>query len=249
MARNRTLLFSKVRNRPLIFRRITGITPQEFNLIIKKINPVWKKKQSRKTKPGRPYQLRTVENQLFALLMYYRVYVTQEYIGWLFGADKATICRTIQRMAPLLAKVVAIKRAPHLSQEELAILLVDATEQRIQPPIRKQKRYYSGKKKCHTLKTEIITNKQGRIVSVSKTHPGKLHDLSVRKREKPLPATSILLGDSGYQGLQKLHANLIIPLKKSKKNPLSKGAKQFNRTLSKHRVAIENKFAEIKILN
>ena len=186
MAFKRKNLYLKIINKPIIFSRITGITPSLFKEVIEKVKPEWKNQQTQKTKTGRPYQLNTLENQLVALLMYYRVYVSQEYIGWLFNAYKATICRAFKRLTPLLARVIHIKKARKLSQEDLEILIVDATEQSIQRPGKKQKKYYSGKKKRHTIKTEMLINKAGRIVGLSKAYPGSVHDLSIRRREKQM---------------------------------------------------------------
>ncbi|WP_416375142.1 transposase family protein [Spiroplasma poulsonii] len=45
-----------------------------------------------------------------------------------------------------------------------------------------------------------------------------------------------LIVDSGYQGIQKNHNNVLIPTKKTKKNPLNKEQKQYNRLVSKMRI-------------
>lgn len=50
----------------------------------------------------------------------------------------------------------------------------------------------------------------------------------------------LVLTDSGYQGLQKIHANTKMPKKRSKKNPLTKEDKARNRKLSSERVLSEN---------
>ncbi len=39
-------------------------------------------------------------------------------------------------------------------------ILIDATESPIQPSKKRQKRYYSGKKKRHTLKTQLVVDKK-----------------------------------------------------------------------------------------
>ena len=52
--------------------------------------------------------------------------------------------------------------------------------------------------------------------------------------------------DSGYQGLQKLHAQTEMPKKKSKKNPLTKQNKMRNRQLSSDRVLNEHVIGKIK---
>jgi len=45
-----------------------------------------------------------------------------------------------------------------LLQEEMDTIIVDATEVQRERPIRKQKECYSGKKKTHTLKAQLIIN-------------------------------------------------------------------------------------------
>ena len=63
-------------------------------------------------------------------------------------------------------------------------LLIDATEQ----PMKKSKRklYYSEKKKRHTHKTQTSYGSGGRIIQISKTKAGSVHDLTIGKSEKAL---------------------------------------------------------------
>ena len=60
------------------------------------------------------------------------------------------------------------------------------------------------------------------------------------------PQTEALV-DTGYQGLQKIHAKTLKPKKSSKKNPLTKEDKKSNREISSNRVAIEHVIRRIKI--
>jgi DDE superfamily endonuclease len=53
--------------------------------------------------------------------------------------------------------------------------------------------------------------------------------------------------DTGYQGIAKIHANVEIPKKRSKKNPLTKEDKKQNKNISSRRVLIENIIREVKI--
>ena len=105
---------------------------------------------------GRHYKL-GVSDMVLVVFLYYRSYVTQYFLGWLFGVDAAQICRIIQKLEPILAKIVALKKEHTLSQKTVEELIMDATEQPIERPKRGQRAYYSGKKKRHTLKTEIRT--------------------------------------------------------------------------------------------
>jgi transposase len=76
---------------------------------------------------------------------------------------------------------------------------------------------------------------------------GAVHDFKIFKvTVRAIIYGIILLADSGYQGLLALHANSLIPYKKSKNHPLTEEQKWFNRELSKERVIIENINARIK---
>jgi hypothetical protein len=53
--------------------------------------------------------------------------------------------------------------------------------------------------------------------------------------------------DSGYQGIKNVHVNSEIPLKSTKKNPLTKQQKKENHKLSSSRVLVENVIRTLKI--
>jgi len=53
--------------------------------------------------------------------------------------------------------------------------------------------------------------------------------------------------DNGYQGIAKIHGNVDIPKKRSKKNPLTNDDKKQNTSKSSKRVVIENLIRELKI--
>ncbi len=92
-----------------------------------------------------------------------------------------------------------------------------------------------------------MITKKGRIVDVSPTHPGSVHDFAIFKKEPPPPKKSRLFVDSGYQGIDKIHAESEFPYKSTKNKPLDKEEKEYNHALSKIRVKIENIFAQIKL--
>jgi len=56
----------------------------------------------------------------------------------------------------------------------------------------------------------------------------------------------LIITDTGYQGLQKIHANTVMPKKRSKKNPLTAEDKKKNRELSSQRVLNEHVIGKIK---
>ena len=86
--------------------------------------------------------------------------------------------------------------------------------------IKKQKHFYSGKKKKHTLKTQIVVNSATKQVICTAFSNGKRHDFRVLKESKTHIHPCIkVITDTGYQGLQKLHTKTELPKKKSKKIP------------------------------
>ena len=154
-------------------------------------------------------------------MLYDRSDVTQIFVGSMFGIDDSRVCRIIRRLEPILANVRTLPKCKKLSKEEVETLLVDATEQSIERPKSGQKPYYAGKRKRQTLKTENRINPAGRIVHVSKTHPGSTHDFTIFKGEKRPLKESRLFVDSGYQGIQDIHPNADFPDKDRKSTRLN----------------------------
>ncbi len=76
---------------------------------------------------------------------------------------------------------------------------------------------------------------------------GKKHDFRLFKESKVrLHPNSTTVVDTGYQGLQKIHAKTEIPKKKTRKNPLTAEDKKNNRALSSKRVFNENVIGVLK---
>ena len=220
---------------------------EEFEIILAKVEPEWQKQVITKYKrKGRDYKLE-VSEMILMMLLYYRSYVTQIFIGHMFGIDDSRVCRILKKLEPILGSVMAIKKCHQLNPEEIKILLIDATEQTIERPKKDQKKYYSGKKKCHTVKTEICVTPAGRIVNISATHPGSNHDFKVFKTNLSIPPSSKVYVDSGYQGIKELHAHSELPYKSSKNNPLDDAKKNHNAALSKIRVTVEHIFGDMKV--
>ncbi|OHB18671.1 MAG: transposase [Parcubacteria group bacterium RIFCSPHIGHO2_01_FULL_56_18] len=55
-----------------------------------------------------------------------------------------------------------------------------------------------------------------------------------------------MLADTGYQGIQKIHANSTIPIKRKRNEVLTKEQKTFNHKLSSKRVVVENVIGFLK---
>lgn len=241
-----SLRYLKIKKRPQTFSRLFGISPDQFEKIMIKLHPLWVERIIKRYKrPGRDLKL-SIEDMVLMLLLYYRCYMTQEFVGFLFNLDDSRVSRLIKRLEPLLEQIMSISKVKVLSKEEAESLILDVTERPIERPKKGQKAYYSGKKKSHTIKTEIRITANKRIVHVSKSQPGSVHDFAVYKHEPPVPDGITAYADSGYQGLDKLHPDTEIPYKASKNMPLDEEKEEYNTGLSSFRVRIENVFAQMK---
>ena len=118
---------------------------------------------------------------------------------------------------------------------------MDVSEHEIERPKKKQKKYYSGKQKYHTIKSQLLANIKSTEIICTAFSKGKTHDFSLFKKSKIGMNEEVeLLGDKGYQGIKKIHTNSRTPVKKIKDKKLSQAEKKLNRQLAKDRIIIEN---------
>lgn len=111
----------------------------------------------------------------------------------------------------------------------------------------RQKHYYSGKKKKHTIKTQVMVNKKNSQILAVNFSNGKKHDFRLFKESKiRIKKTAKLLADTGYLGIEGVISNSEIPHKSSKKHKLTKKEKLENRELSSKRVVVENVIGSVK---
>lgn len=240
--------FSAQLRRSACFRRLTGVSVATFDRMVAQLRTPWDTAARRKAKSGRPWEVGGLEGHLLIMLLYYRCYVTQEFIGFFWRVDRSVICRAIRRIEAHAQPLFGVRRDPKITRREAEALIVDCTEQPIQRPGEDtvQRAHYSGKRKRHTLKTEYVVTAQGRIASVSDSHPGSRHDLTIRREGAKLPRSARLYADSAYQGYEREYAAVELPYKKRKGGELSADEKDYNRGLGSFRVAIEHRIGRTK---
>lgn len=73
------------------------------------------------------------------------------------------------------------------TKKEAPLALIDVTERSHFRPKnnRLQKKYYSGKKKRHTVKNTMISDTKRRVIFLGHTFKGSLHDYNIFKKELP----------------------------------------------------------------
>ena len=113
--------------------------------------------------------------------------------------------------------------------------------------LKKQRKFYSGKKKKHTIKTQVVVCKETQKIICTAFTNSKRHDFRLFKESKNHIAPSITAKtDTGYQGIMKLHANSELPKKRSNRKPLTKDDKRQNRKISSERVVNEHAIGFVK---
>ncbi len=269
------ITYERLKSKPRAFKSIVGADVQEFDELYQRLSPLWSEaeqkrlgrtERQRAIGGGRKYKLELTE-RLLMTLVWLRLYLSTEALGFFFGVDKATASRNTRQVLPLLRQLgdatlgwpeppkrgegksveQALKACPDL------LAIIDATEQAVHRPTddEQQRAHYSGKKKRHTRKTQIIVNEQGVIRDVSHSTPGAVHDLEHFRQSAAsdrLPAEITVGGDTGYQGLHKElpEHSVFVPHKARRNHPLTEDEKLANRELSSIRIVVENTLAELK---
>lgn len=173
------------------------------------------------------------------LLLYTRAYVTHVFLGALFDVHESGICRYFARLRPSVELVFDLPtRNADLSEEEILKLVVDATEQRMER--RNTGCGYSGKKKAHTIKTQVMVDHRGDIRHISASVPGNIHD------KKLFDQSGVALPHHAKGDLAYLGTNLTIPFKSSKLHSLTQRQKDHNTRHSRKRIIVEHVFASLK---
>ena len=257
-----------------LLKALTGLSIKEFANLLYSFSPLFdqwssSRRESRKRAEGagRKWDLEGPSQKLFFLLFYVKVYPTFDVAGFFFDVDRSRTNRWVHAWMPLLEKALGEKvKLPERKIQsveeflkqfpEVKEILIDGTERPIQRPKNqeKQKENYSGKKKRHTRKNLIITDKKKRILVVSPTVKGSQHDYQMLKDwdiMNQLPNTLVTLVDLGFQGIRTdfpEHQKILIPQKKPKKRELNEIQKAQNTALSSLRVVVEHAIGGIKRL-
>jgi len=135
-------------------------------------------------------------------------------------------------------------------EKEMEDFAIDGTERRRQRPKdqEEQKRFYSGKKKTHTVKNNVIvTLGKRRVEYLGCTWEGKKHDKSMCDEEgHEFPEGSTLYKDTGFQGYEPEGVNTRQPKKNPRGGELTVEEKEENSLISKVRIIVEHVICGIK---
>jgi len=270
----------RLRRQPIVFKAMTGVTVTEFAELVDDLwGPFRAAERARRARPGRkhavgaghPFALAPQEQMLLTVI-WLRLYPTMEVLGYLFGVSDTTALRAVGRVLPLgapddleAAGRDAMRqpdpgRKQRRSLEEVLggvpelAVVIDSLEQRVQRPQDRTEadRYYSGKKKTHTLKSQVaVTQHNGRVIDISPSVRGPTADSTLLAQAGLLawldPLT-LLYGDKAYLKLLHLWVAtlVVVPRRKPRNKPRPPQDVAYNRRVARERIVVEHTICRMR---
>ena len=134
--------------KPAEFTRLVGVNYGAFQIILEKLNLQIARFKAEKPirRRGRKSSL-SIEDQLLLTLIYLRQYHTFLQLGEMFSISESYASKRYEFISSQLLGVLDVPNQKTLEKEDLTVLM-DVTEQPVERPVKQQKQYYSGKKRC-----------------------------------------------------------------------------------------------------
>jgi hypothetical protein len=267
--------YDRLHRYPTVFLKMTGLRLGEFEALLTDMLP--RIAAAERTRLQRPDRRRTIgggrhadlarTNQLLLALIWLRQYPTNEVLGFLFGVSDSTASRLLARILPLLEQEgrdtmrlpdpgrkrrktldTLLKETPELA------VIIDTFEQPIQRPRDRAEAdgFYSGKKKRHTLKSQVAVNEEtGEICDLPDSVPGPTADITLLNEStllNRLPEGVGGIGDLAYVGIADLHPKGLgaTPRRKPRGKDRPPEDKAFNRAFSRRRIKVEHTIGRMR---
>src|SRR3954468_21683537 len=271
-----------LRTHPAVFRHLTGLTVAAFDALAADVVPAVeaahrkaldRPDRERAIGAGGEFGLATADQVLLAVI-WLRQYPTQEALGFLFGVSDSTALRAVRRCLPALEQAGRDtmrmpdpgpgrrRKLPALLADTPGLaVVIDTFEQRTYRPRRRQRAYYRGKKKAHTLKSRVgVDEESGRVVDVSDSVPGPWADIKLLRKSRLLrrltaggggggdPAEGGGIGDLAYVGIAALHPEGLgaAPRRKPRGQDRPPEDRKYNRAFSRRRIVVEHAIGRLR---
>jgi len=245
-------------------RALTGMTREALGELFLAVLPevearrLWRKRRpERKRAVGAgPKRRLSLSQEVLIVLIYLRHNVAHEVVGQMFGVSADTSENLFHEIVPVLRELCPANRydaekrwkkgEPRWTPEQVDQVLIDTFETSVPRPSTEpqQKRLYSGKKKRHTLKTQVVTDTTGELLDIDAGHRGPASDKTIFEHSKASEQfpNATPQGDLGYQGTE----GMTIPNKKPKGGTLTPEQKEENRQKAMVRVHVEHAIRRVK---
>src|SRR5579875_1948785 len=216
---------------PSAFTSLSGLRLDEFEALYRDFAAAYARdRQASPTRTGQPRKRaagggsqfsQDGRTRLLMALVWLRAYPTYEVLGFFFGLHRGNAQKgVVDVLDTLAAHTIFTCERPARERQKLRSvqavmdafpdvrLVIDAKEQRVRRPggrdeggNSRQRPFYSGKKKTHTLKTQVSVAPDGQFQSVSDSVPGSVHDLTLLRCSDlmhRLDKTEAAMMDKGY---------------------------------------------------
>lgn len=259
-------LLNYIKNNNQETQRLVGIKYEQLEQLIKQALVLHTEKQQEsqaskvriiKKGGGRKVKL-SKEEQILLTLTYLRHLTTFQLLGIQWEVSESTANNIFNYWFPILQKLLPsslleqVKKNAsdyEIVQEILTDyeLIVDSEEQPRERPseYEEQKKYYSGKKKNHTFKNQIIVLPDGQdIVDIIAGKPGPKSDINLfRESFSNFHPHQKFQGDKGYIG----EPSIKTPTKQPKKGELTSSQMEANKKMAADRIFVEHLIRLLKI--
>src|SRR3989344_438503 len=258
---------NKVLNNKRLIKAVLGVRKESFDKLLVVFSQILieeanNKKRKRKYGGGSNGNIKDPKKKLFFILWYLKVYPTYDVAAYVFASSKSRTQSWGQKILLLLEKTLGRKmvlpKRRVSSVEEFFQMFPEAREVMLdgveRPIVRSRKsktqnKHYSGKKKRHTRKNLVLANNKRKILLLTPTKHWRIHDKKMSDKNmlaSHIPEEVSLLVDTGFQGIQKIHKNTLIPKKKPRGGFLTQAEKEMNRLISSSRIVVEHAIGGMK---
>lgn len=283
-----------LRENPLLIKAFMGLPAEIFWQLVAdmeaklgdyELKRLDREDRQRAVGGGREYDL-GLAIRVALVLTYLRLHIPQLAVACMYKeATQSDVSRELRRLLPLMKQILPcpevwemVAEGAELAEGELLALtqladgrvLIDATEQPVYRPGKSNEerlKFFSGKKKQFTLKTQFATDGEHHIEAISVSVPGAKSDIKLSDEVgtvERLPDACEAQADKGYQGLaqrvslvtvedvetgdQKQVPRLLVktPFKKPKGGELNEEQKAYNQAIGQVRVRVEHCIGWVK---
>ena len=283
-----------LRKNPVLIKAFMGLPEEVFwqlatdmaaKLPAYELKRLDREERQRAVGGGRTFDLPLVI-RIALVLTYLRLHIPQQAVACMYkNATQSDVSRELRRLLPLMKQVLPcpkvwklVEEGAELSEAEVlaleqlvdGLVLIDATEQQVYRPGKSNEerlKFFSGKRRQFTRKTQFAADGQHDIKAISVSVPGAKSDIKLSDAVgtvERLPDDCEVQVDKGYQGLdkrvglvtiqdvetgeQKRVPRLMVktPIKKTKGKELNEEHKAYNRAIGQVRVRIEHCIGWVK---
>jgi hypothetical protein len=264
-----------LRRNPAIFKTMTGLTVALFDDLVWDLRPALAQtRYAQQDRPGRQRAIGggrrctlPEREEILLTVIWLRHYFTQEALGYFFGVSDSTARRAIERVLPVLERLGqdpmrqppparrqrygvadALRAYPELADLDDETGVVDSDEQRVQRPRNHQEadRHYSGKKKAHTLKTQVVVALgSGSVRAVTPGVPGPVSDPTLLRQSGALAGVTPhapVMGDQAYRAVDKV----VTPRRKPRGKERPPEDVAFNRAFARVRIVVAHAIRDLR---